>query len=172
MAKVSDINQKQNIKKLEECKKSRFPLGVTISIVILILGVNVLTTMIAIKAIKQPYYVYYGASCANRSCQNNLGLQCINDQCQCNKDSFYLNKCIIKKTKSEKCHHISSICDDTKHLLCLNGLCDCDDRNYWNISYCYPKQTYQGACQSDIHCLTNALLYCDTIQMKCLCSID
>lgn len=161
-----------HIKKATDYRQStRFPHCATIFIVILILGISVFTIMIAIKSIKQPY-AYYGTSCANNPCQNNLGLQCIDNQCQCGNHSFYLNNCIIKKSKSEKCHYSSAVCDDSKHLSCHNGLCDCDTFSYWNNSYCYPKKTYKGPCKSDIHCLTNELLYCNAIQTICICSDD
>lgn len=108
-----------------------------------------------------------------RTCLSKLGLECINEQCQCNSNSYFAKECRLKRTYLDKCHNISTLCNDELNLKCINGFCNCDNFNYWNGEACKIKQSYNELCQNtDVQCQTSLNLFCDSTQMKCHCHAD
>lgn len=149
----------------------RFPRVITVGIILLILGLATGIVLLVIM-FSQPV-AYYGESCTDKKCLKSLGLECIDNECKCNSDSYYRRQCDAKKDYMEKCHNVSAQCNDKKNLLCTDGLCLCNKFNYWNGESCFPKVEFDEVCKSsDFECLTSSLLYCNTQLMKCRCNSD
>ncbi len=110
----------------------------------------------------------YQESCMRRSCLKDLSLKCINSTCQCDTGYIYIDKCFIKKDYLQKCH-LTSYCIDNTSMICMDGVCKCSDLKYWNGKACTNKVSYAKSCTSDTQCLTQSMLYCDTITGKCTC---
>lgn len=116
---------------------------------------------------------FYLDICKSDSCSSKLDLECINGKCQCPSNKFYASGCKQKKIYLEKCHNISSQCDDSVYLFCLDGSCKCSQINYWNGRNCQAKHLYNGQCGNDNdRCLTSSMLYCDVNKMICQCRSD
>lgn len=160
---VAKLEAKNSIK--------RFPISITVCFLLAIIGIAALSLLLTVK-FWNPSAIY-GESCADKPCSDKFGLECIDNYCKCNKDTFYRFECILKKTVGQKCHNISSPCNQDKNLICVDGFCKCNDYSYWNNEFCNPKQNNDEPCQSsDIQCLQSKLLYCDVQQKKCKCSND
>ena len=111
----------------------------------------------------------YGESCLNgRNCAKGFDLICIDGVCQCDAGYFYTNKCISKKNYLEQCHSKSD-CKDNMNMVCKNGLCECDSYKYWNGSFCLNSNLIDKKCKTDVECITDTVLYCDTRLGLCKC---
>ena len=110
----------------------------------------------------------YGENCVARSCNNNIGLKCINQTCQCEPGYFYIDKCTLKREYFEKCFFTSD-CKDAAKMTCTNGVCSCNSTQFWNGRSCVNQITFEKTCSNSSQCHTNLLLYCNTAQGICTC---
>jgi hypothetical protein len=157
----------------EKVKKKDNKVLVPKWIVVMFSTFCLLITTILILALVLVYFAprpgFHLESCETRSCLKDLNLKCINLTCQCAPGYYYTNKCNQKKNYLEKCH-LSSYCKDKTGLSCLDGACKCSETKYWNEKSCVNKSSLSHTCTSDIQCLDQSMLYCNTTKSKCLCA--
>lgn len=164
----NDITKNLNSKKIDKLNIEKFPRIITVFIVILIFGIAI--GVILLIMIFPNQTAFYAQNCTDKPCFSRLGLECIENQCKCNQNSFYSKECIEKKSHLVNCHGISNLCDDNRNLICIDGFCKCNRSSFWKDEQCYPKQSYEEQCiNSDTECITE---YCNVQQMKCKCRSD
>ena len=84
------------------------------------------------------------------------------------EDSYlYIDQCIQKKTYGEKCT-MDAYCKDKLNLLCWNGVCSCNETQYWTGVTCANKAYYLKSCSNSV-CLDNLMLYCKQDTKICVC---
>lgn len=108
----------------------------------------------------------YNESCLGRSCTKGLNLKCINGQCLCEMDNYYVIGCQARKQYLKPCYGDSSCIQE---LNCINGVCNCNDQGYWNGSACESKRTFGSTCKSDKQCSSIAMLFCASYKKQCVC---
>lgn len=111
----------------------------------------------------------YGESCEHRSCTRGLNLKCINNVCDCVTEKFYRIGCVDKYIYMQQCHSNYKNCVDNQGLSCQDGVCKCNNTQYWSGTSCLSKNTYNHICTNDVQCRTDLLLYCDKVKSSCLC---
>lgn len=114
----------------------------------------------------------YNESCFRRSCLSELNMKCINNTCVCTSDQYYCGKCINKKAYMENCESSIFNCKSNVNLTCRDGYCKCLSSQYWDGLKCEAKRLYSQNCINDVQCLTDQMIYCDPINLKCSCSTN
>ena len=131
-----------------------------------ILFALLLTILIAALSILFKKPAKLNENCSDRSCEANLGLQCIEKTCQCLSNQYYLYGCKDKRNYAETCLY-NYQCIDNTLMLCIGGTCTCNSTMYWNGKVCVKRKNLNEPCSGD-QCLTSLMLYCSAAK-KCEC---
>ena len=131
---------------------------------------SILITLIAaiVVVVLAPRNALHNENCKARSCIGNLGLKCINNTCECPPEYVYIDKCRLRQNYLENCASPNS-CKEGKNLTCIDGVCKCNSKSYWDGKVCLKTGTYNSKCSDSIQCFTNSILYCDKSLGKCAC---
>lgn len=99
----------------------------------------------------------FGINClTNSSCQNDIGLYCNSNICQCDSLVQYWNgsMCTQLKLFNETCT-TQSQCKSIQETICSSGSCTCNSTSHYfdsAINKCQLKLNENGSCVQDIQC--------------------
>ena len=134
----------------------------------------------------------YNESCQLVSaCDESLGLVCIQQKCQCHRNSFYngntcgqfmklllrffvglelwtnLNKLTERKRNNDQTCTSSIMCNSIVGLTCINGKCSCNASALFDGNKCVKKAGFQDSCSLASPCDTSLGLVCS--DGVCMC---
>ncbi|RMZ93301.1 prion-like-(Q N-rich) domain-bearing 25 [Brachionus plicatilis] len=131
--------------------KISIPKWIVVAGTILFIGlVAIFAASLAIALTAQPNGLY-NQSCSSRSCENKLGLKCIEGTCLCPENHFYLDKCYTPSSLDGICRQ-DDHCKQDEFLVCgIGSKCSCSYDRYWNgkINRCSLRKTFNEACDGD-----------------------
>lgn len=152
------------------------PHQVTLSMHSLVYFYILFFTMLAVTGIAvffaittyQPHYYDKGCNChCSDDCNFNFNEnKCGSCSSEENDEHYSFNK---KKDFLERCNGQTSNCRDNTNLICLDGICKCNQTNYWDGEQCVFKKSYRQRCYSDDECSLELMLHCDKRKNRCLC---
>ncbi len=97
-------------------------------------------------------------------------------QCECNSSQYFdycADYCYPVKSWLQTCNssscYATSMCDQTKALSCISGVCNCSITQWWNSTTCLNKGTYLDSCTTgqNFQCQEYNLLSCIASQCNC-----